>query len=944
MRDVPPAPEESLIFRAILEGSDDNIYVIGPDLRYMYISRGALATLGRPAEELIGRTWQEAGLDAGAIEKVEPDIRKVLTTGETIRREAEYKSPTGTRVSEYVVFPVRSGGEIIAAATISRDVTARVHAEREMRRAEERYRSFIAHTSEGIWRFELDEPVPVDLPVDEQVRLMFDRAYLAECNEVVAHMYGFEKVEDILGVRLTQMLDPAEPANWDYLRAFVNSGWRLVDAESVEVDRFGRRKYFVNSLTATIENGLLVRAWGVQRDITEQKAAMERLRLSEERLQALVQASAQVVWIADRDGGLEWISSSWTEATGQTHKQAKGFGWLDHIHEDDRRVSAARWRDSVDSRKVFDVVVRVRMADGAYRWCHFRAAPVLNADASVREWIGATNDVDAERQQEQLLASDQVRAEFIAEANDLFVRSLDYEETLRSLARLAVPRLADWCAVDMVEPDGTPRRLAVEHVDPTKRELAFRIAEKYPTDMNSQRGVPNVIRTGRTEFMTDIPSEIIDAAARSPEHLSLLRQLDLRSYISTPIRIRDEVAGVLTLVNSAASRRFTARDVELAEALALRAGHAIENARLYQQAVAANRAKDDFLATLSHELRTPLTAILGWSNLLRLSNYDRNTMQTAIETIERSAKSQAAIIDDLLDVSRIVTGKFQIRPETIDIVPILRTVADSSRPAAEGKRVEVSVSAPESLIARADPNRLQQMTWNLLSNAIKFSNEGGEVVMSAEQSDGEVIITVTDEGAGIAPEILPRVFDRFWQADSSSNRAHGGLGLGLAIVKHLAEMHGGTVHAYSDGVGQGATFTITLPLGDATRNPEIGESTVRMPAKRVLLVDDDASARVVVARMLEHFGARVTESPSASEAAERLRDRRFDLVLTDLAMPDRDGYWLLQTARELHPDVPVVAITALGVRDEELAKAGFDAFVRKPVEPAKLAELLKKKG
>jgi PAS domain S-box-containing protein len=757
-------------------------------------------------------------------------------------------------------------------------------------------------------------------------------------------MYGFEKIEDILGVRLTQMLDPAESANWDYLRAFVNSGWRLVDAESAEVDRFGRRKYFVNSLTASIENGFIVRAWGVQRDITDQKAAMERLRLSEERLQALVQASAQVVWIADRDGRLEWIASSWTEATGQTHKQAKGFGWLDRIHDDDRRDSAARWRESVESRKIFDCVVRVRMADESYRWCHFRAAPVLNEDASVREWIGATNDVDAERQQEATLAADQVRAKFIAEANDLFVRSLDYEETLRSLARLAVPRLADWCAVDMVEPNGTLRRLAVEHVDPTKRDLAFRIQEQYPSDPNSPRGVANVIRTGRTDFMADIPAELIDAAARSPEHLALIRQLDLRSYISTPIRIRDEVAGVLTLVNSGASRRFTPRDVELAEALALRAGHAIENARLYQQAVEANRAKDDFLATLSHELRTPLTAILGWSNLLRLSNYDRQTMQTAVETIERSAKSQAAIIDDLLDVSRIVTGKFQIKPEVTDIVPILRSVADSSRPAADGKRVDVSVRSPESLVARADPNRLQQMTWNLLSNAIKFSNEGGRVVISADRSEDEVIITVADEGAGIAPEILPRVFDRFWQADSSSNRAHGGLGLGLAIVKHLAEMHGGSVHAYSDGVGKGATFTITLPVGDVTRNPELGESTVRMPAKRVLLVDDDAGARVVVARMLEHFGARVTESSSASDALDRLRDRRYDLVLTDLAMPDRDGYWLLQTVRELHPEIPIAAITALGVRDDELAKAGFDAFVRKPVEPAKLAELLKKKS
>jgi PAS domain S-box-containing protein len=697
---------------------------------------------------MIGRTWRELGLPASSMEQVDVDLDTVFTSGETIRRETEYETPHGPRVSEYVIFPVRASGEIVAAATISRDVTGRVRAESDLRHAEERYRSFIRHSSEGIWRFELDEAIPIALPEDDQVRFMFERAYLAECNEIVAGMYGFERVEDIVGVRLTQMLEPTQASNRDYLRAFVRSGYRLENAESAELDRYGRRKYFLNTLTGTVENGRLKRAWGMQRDVTDQKASMERLRLSEERLQALVQASAQVVWTADREGRLEWISSTWTEATGQTQKDAKGLGWLERIHPDDRRPSAERWRASIATRHVFDSVARVRMSDGSDRWCHFRAAPVFNEDGSVREWIGATNDVDAARQQEVSHAADQVRAEFIAEANDLFVRSLDYEETLRSLARLAVPRLADWCAVDMVEPGGTLRRLAVEHVDPSKRQLAFEIEERYPSDMNSPRGVPNVIRTGRTDFIFSIPPELIDAAAQSPEHLELIRQLDLRSYISTPIRVRDEVAGVLTLVNSGNSRLFTSRDVELTEALALRAGHAIENARLYQQSVEANRAKDDFLATLSHELRTPLTAILGWANLLRLSNHDRQTTQTAVETIERSAKSQAAIIDDLLDVSRIITGKFQIKPEITDVVPILRTVADSSRPAAEGKRIEIIVRAPESLVIRADPNRLQQMIWNLLSNAVKFSNEGGTIVLSAERSDDDVIISVRIVVAG----------------------------------------------------------------------------------------------------------------------------------------------------------------------------------------------------
>src|SRR5687768_1411332 len=506
----------------------------------MHVSRGASSTVGLPADSMIGRTWRDIGLPPAAMKRVEADLNTVFTSGETIRRQTEYQTPHGTRVSEYVIFPVRAGGEIVAAATISRDVSARVRAESDLRHAEERYRSFIRHSSEGIWRFELDEAIPIDLPVDDQVRLMFERAYLAECNEIVAGMYGFEKVEDIVGVRLTKMLEPTEAPNWDYLRAFVRSGYRLENAESAELDRYGRRKYFLNTLTGTVEDGRLMRAWGMQRDVTDQRASMERLRLSEERLQALVQASAQVVWTADREGRLEWISSTWTEATGQSPKDAKGLGWLERIHPDDRRPSAERWRASIEARRVFDSVVRVRMTDGSDRWCHFRAAPVFNEDGSVREWIGATNDVDAARRQEASLAADQVRAQFIAEANDLFVRSLDYEETLRTIARLAVPRLADWCAVDMVDPGGKLRRLAVEHVDPSKRQLAFEIEERYPSDMNSPRGVPNVVRTGRTDSIFSIPPELIDAAAQSPEHLELIRQLDLRSYISTPIRVRDE--------------------------------------------------------------------------------------------------------------------------------------------------------------------------------------------------------------------------------------------------------------------------------------------------------------------------------------------------------------------------------------------------------------------
>ncbi|HUP45589.1 MAG TPA: PAS domain S-box protein [Thermoanaerobaculia bacterium] len=920
-------PGDADVFRAFLEASRDPVYVVGRDLRYTHVSRGGAAAAGLDPQAMVGKTWQELGLPADVMSGLEEEWNRVLESG----RPSEHQARFSGRTFDYFLFPIRSGDQVVAVGSITHDVTDRVT-------AEERYRSFMANSSEGILRFEIDEPIDTSLPVEEQVQRMFDGAWLAECNDTVARMYGFESSDEIVGIRLPEMLDPGIDANRDLLREFVRSGYHLAGAESAEADRYGRRRYFVNTLNGVSENGRMVRAWGTRRDITEEKAAMERLRLSEERLQALVQASAQIVWTTDPEGRLEWISPGWTDLTGQTHKEAKGTGWQELIHPDERAVAAETWQKAVAARTLFDNVVRVRVRDGSYRWIHSRAAPVFNADGSVREWVGATDDIDAARRQELSLAADQLRAEFIAEANDLFVRTLDYEETLRNLARLCVPRLSDWCAVDMVEPDGSLRRLAVEHIDPSKVRLAFELQERYPTDPDAAFGVSQVVRTGKPEWMAEIPLELLEAAAKSDEHRELIRQLQLRSYIAMPIRVREEVAGVLTLVIAESKRSFTARDVELAEALALRAGHAVENARLYRQAVEANRAKDDFLATLSHELRTPLTAILGWANLLRLSNFDPETMRNAVDTIERSSKTQAAIIDDLLDVSRIITGKFQINPSVIDIVPIVRNVADLSRPAAEGKRLKIEIDAPPKLVIRADPNRLQQIVWNLISNAVKFSAEEGTIRARIGTEDDDAVISVSDSGIGIAPEILPRVFDRFWQADSSTNRAHGGLGLGLAIVKHLSEMHGGTVAAESSGAGKGATFIVRLPVGDVESEAAAVGSTTNLSAKRVLLVDDDGGAREVIARMLRHYGARVREASSADDAVKLASDERFDLVLTDLAMPEHDGYWLLERLRSSNPELRVAAITALGVSDEQME--AFDDYVRKPVDPARLAALL----
>jgi PAS domain S-box-containing protein len=936
---MAPTDDDSLIFRALLAASTDNIYVLDRRHRYTHVSNGGAAAIGLTPEEMIGKTGRELGLPFDLVEEASRLREHVLTTGETLRKRVTYPSAQGRRIFEYSMFPARDH-----VVVVSRDVTDSADAEEEVRRAAERYRSFVGNSSEGIWRFELEKPIDITLPVNEQLERFFADGYLAECNDAMARMYGYERAEEIVGARLPDLVPPDDPTNRDYLTGFVEAGYRMVDAESIEIDRHGEKKHFLNSLIAVIEDGKLYRAWGTQRDVTDQRNAAEQLRLSEQRLHALVSASAQMMWTTTPEGQVTTMSASWSEATGQPREEALGWGWLDCYHPDDRPPILSTWTAALEAKQPAQCDGRLQMRDRSYRWFTIRAVPLLEDDGSVREWVGSCDDIEAQKRQEAEVEAERTRAEFLASANDLFAQSLDYEQTLRSLAKLAVAGLSDWAAVDMREPDGTLRRIAVEHPDPEMVQLAHRLAERYPSDPNSPRGVYNILRTGRTEWMAEIGDDLLVASARDEEHLQLMRALRLRSFIGAPLRVGERIVGVLTLIKTDASRPFTARDAALAEQLAVRAGFAVENARLYQQALEANRAKDEFLATLSHELRTPLTAILGWANLLKLSNYDRDTLVTAVDTITRSATAQAALIDDILDVSRIVTGKFRLAVRAVDLVPIVASAVASARPAADAKKLTLTVSTPDSLILQADGNRLQQIIWNLISNAVKFTFDGGRIDVEAAREGEQAVIRVRDEGIGIQPDVLPRVFDRFWQADSSPNRAQGGLGLGLAIVKHLTELHGGTVRAESNGAGRGATFIIALPIvsgaAAAPSEPEVAKADARQA--RVLLVDDDENARIVIEKMLVHFGATVTSAATADEAVVAMERDEFDLVLTDLAMPEHDGYWLLAAARERNPSQRVVAITALGQPAEQIEGAGFDGCVRKPVEPAELAAALEK--
>jgi PAS domain S-box-containing protein len=453
----------------------------------------------------------------------------------------------------------------------------------------------------------------------------------------------------------------------------------------------------------------------------------------------------------------------------------------------------------------------------------------------------------------------------------------------------------------------------------------------------SQTAFLELQETGYLRY-EDLPLQTRDGESREVEFVSNVYEEDSQQVIQCNIRDITE-----------RKRAEEERELLLESAQAARA-----------EADTANGIKDEFLATLSHELRTPLTSILGWSKLLTDGLLDEQASERALETIVRNARAQRQLIDDLLDISRIITGKLRLAVRPVELAPLIESVVDGVRPAADARsiRLQTALDSRSNQIS-GDPDRLQQMVWNLLTNAIKFTPEGGYVEVRLERVESHVEITITDTGQGIDPELLPHVFDRFRQSDSSSTRRHGGLGLGLAIVRQLVELHGGTVKVESPGVGEGTTFKVILPLLSVHQELSdmdmthalIGSKTLtaRQPSLanlRVLVVEDESDARELIEMVLAGRGAEVVSVGSADEALAEMECGRFDVLVSDIGMPETDGYTLMSKIRQLPKErggrIPAAALTAYaGIEDRMRAlSAGYQIHISKPVEPAELTTVV----
>ncbi|MCP3143425.1 ATP-binding protein [Pyxidicoccus xibeiensis] len=544
-------------------------------------------------------------------------------------------------------------------------------------------------------------------------------------------------------------------------------------------------------------------------DITHLKDIERTLREREREYRSLAESMPQVVWTARPDGTTDYINQVFAAYVGRTVEAALAVTWTDFIHPDDRPRASEQWAHCLRTGEPYDVEYRMRRADGQHRWFLVRALPMRDEQGRLLKWFGTATDVDDTRR-----ASEASR--FLAEASALLGNSLDTDTTLRQLARLAVPTLADWCAVDVLDGEGRFRRLAVAHSDPEKEQYVRDFVSRHPLRPEGRRGIAHVLRTGESDWMGHIPEEaLVESTWGDMERPRLARELGVCAYITVALVARGRVLGALSLAQAESGRHFTEADVRLAEDLARRAALAVENARLYQASREAVRLRDEFISVASHELRTPLTPItLKVQALQRQAEAAPDGMLPAgrvmpvLDAVCTQTKRLTHLVDGLLDVSRISAGQLEVHLEPVDLASLLRDVATAFEAECAKAGCTVELKAPPEVMGHWDRARLEQVFGNLLSNALKYG-AGRPIHMEATAAGPQAVITVRDEGIGISPDALPRLFGKFERA--ISERHYGGLGLGLYIARQLVEAHGGTIRVESHP-GEGACFEVVLPL------------------------------------------------------------------------------------------------------------------------------------
>jgi signal transduction histidine kinase/CheY-like chemotaxis protein len=545
-------------------------------------------------------------------------------------------------------------------------------------------------------------------------------------------------------------------------------------------------------------------------------------------------------------------------------------------------------------------------------------------------------------------------AELLAAASAALSESLDYRATLARVAALAVPRLADWCAVDVLpEGGGAHERLAVAHVDPAKVELARALHDKYRPDPSARRGVPNVLRSGESELFAEISDALLEESAIDAEHLAFMRELQLRSAMIVPLVARGRTLGAVTFVWAQAGRRYDEADLSFAETLAQRCAIAIDNARLYageqrarQNADLANRAKDEFLAIMGHELRNPLAPMVNAVHLMKMRNGHAEDRELAI--LERQLHHMLRLLEDLLDVSRVLRDRVALARETLELRDVVDSAVEVALPLIEARQQKLRLDVPATgMSVHVDPVRLAQVLGNLLINASKYSDRAQEIRLLARCTSETVEIAVEDDGVGIEPELMPRLFELFSQGKQGIERQLGGLGIGLAIASRLVKEHGGELTAHSDGHNRGSRFVVRLPMAEAqpSAQPPAAAPAPALPSgKRVLIVDDNEDSSELLSALVQRLGHQTEVAYEGARALELAEQFAPHVVFLDIGLPGMNGFEVARRMRQLPAcaSIPIIAVTGYTRESdrEEAESAGFTEHFAKPIALERLRGVL----
>jgi PAS domain S-box-containing protein len=543
-------------------------------------------------------------------------------------------------------------------------------------------------------------------------------------------------------------------------------------------------------------------------DVTADREAEEALRESEARFRAMADSAPVLIWMADAEGLRAYVNRPWLEFTGRALPRELGNGWAEGVHPDDYQRCLTTYLSSFEARRAFRMEYRLRRGDGEYRWLLDQGVPRFTPDGSFAGFIGTCVDITERREAEE-------QQRFLAEAGTVLASSLDYHETLRQVCRLAVPAMADFCIVDLLDDDGRVRRVEAVHADRQAEPLMAVLRRHVPdTSPGSPHPLAEVLRVGAPRVMNDLASGALeDFVSADEEHRRAVARLAPSALMVVPLVARGRILGAVSFVTTESGRRYDGSELVRGQELARRAAFAIDNARLYERAVEANRAKADFLAVMSHELRTPLNAIIGYTDLFLygIPAPLPDPMRPQMERVRSAARHLLELIEEILTFARLEAGQEEVRPAAAGAGAVAQEAAALVEPLALERGIDFRVEGPApDFQMLTDARKARQILLNLLSNAVKFTESGGATLTVARDGD-DAVFAVADTGIGIEPAALERIFEPFWQVDQGLQREHGGSGLGLSVARQLARLLGGDVTARSTP-GEGSTFTLRLPI------------------------------------------------------------------------------------------------------------------------------------